>query len=40
MALDNGSLQRALEVPIPAELKAQLTGEAITIEGGTSRGQE
>jgi hypothetical protein len=39
-ALDNGSLQRALEVPIPAELEAELTGEASRIEGGTGRGQE
>jgi predicted RNA-binding protein YlxR (DUF448 family) len=40
-ALDKGSLQRALEVPIPAELRAELTGEAILrIEGGDSRGQE
>ena len=39
-AVSNGALQRALEVPIPAELKAELTGEAIRIEGGTGRGQE
>ena len=31
-ALDKGSLQRALEVPIPAELRAELTGEASRIE--------
>jgi predicted RNA-binding protein YlxR (DUF448 family) len=39
-ALQNGSLQRALGVPIPAELGAELTGEASRIEGGISRGQE
>jgi predicted RNA-binding protein YlxR (DUF448 family) len=39
-ALDKGSLQRALEVPIPAELRAELTGEANRIEAGGSRGQE
>jgi uncharacterized protein len=40
-AVDKGSLQRALEVPIPAELRAELIGEAILrIEGGDSRGQE
>jgi predicted RNA-binding protein YlxR (DUF448 family) len=39
-ALDKGSLQRALEVPIPAELRAELVGEASRIEGGASRGQE
>jgi predicted RNA-binding protein YlxR (DUF448 family) len=44
-ALDKGSLQRALEVPIPVELRAELTGEASRIpqagiEGGVSRGQE
>lgn len=43
-AVDKGSLQRALEVPIPAELRAELTGEAtrilrVRIEGG-NRGQE
>jgi len=37
-ALDKGSLQRALEVPIPAELRAELTGEASRIVGGDSRG--
>jgi Predicted nucleic-acid-binding protein implicated in transcription termination len=39
-ALDKGSLQRALEVPIPVELRAELTGEASRIEAGGSRGQE
>jgi uncharacterized protein len=39
-AVEKGSLQRALEVPIPAELRAELTGEASRIEGGSSRGQE
>jgi Predicted nucleic-acid-binding protein implicated in transcription termination len=39
-ALDKGSLQRALEVPIPVELRAELTGEASRIEEGGSRGQE
>jgi predicted RNA-binding protein YlxR (DUF448 family) len=39
-ALEKGSLQRALEVPIPPELRNQLTGEEIAIEGGVSRGQE
>ena len=39
-ALDKGSLQRALEVPIPAELRAELTGEASSIESGGNRGQE
>jgi predicted RNA-binding protein YlxR (DUF448 family) len=43
-AVDKGSLHRALEVPIPAELRAELTGEAsrslrARIEGG-HRGQE
>ncbi len=38
-ALDKGSLQRALEVPIPAQLREELLGEASVIEGG-SRGQE
>jgi uncharacterized protein len=37
-ALDKGSLQRALEVPIPVELRAELIGEASRIEGGVSRG--
>ena len=37
-ALDKGSLQRALELPIPAELRAELTGEANKIAGGDSRG--
>jgi predicted RNA-binding protein YlxR (DUF448 family) len=40
IALDKGSLQRALEVPIPAELRAELVGAASTIEGGESRGEE
>ena len=45
VAFDKGSLQRALEVPIPAELRAELTGEASPIqpagiEEGDSRGQE
>jgi predicted RNA-binding protein YlxR (DUF448 family) len=50
VAFDRGSLQRALEVPIPAELRAELTGEASTIpasgilpagiEEGDSGGQE
>jgi len=39
-ALDKGSLQRALEVPIPVELWAELTGEASRIEEGVSRGKE
>jgi predicted RNA-binding protein YlxR (DUF448 family) len=39
-ALDKGSLQRALEVPIPVELRAELTAEASRIEEGVSRGQE
>ena len=39
-ALDKGSLQRALEVPIPAELRAELTGEANKIDVGGNRGQE
>jgi uncharacterized protein len=39
-ALDKGSLQRALEVPIPAELRAVLTGEANNIDVGGNRGQE
>lgn len=39
-ALDKGSLQRALEVPIPVELRAELTGEANRIETGGSRGKE
>ena len=39
-ALDKGSLQRALEVPIPAELRAELTGEASKIDVGGNRGQE
>jgi hypothetical protein len=39
-ALDKGSLQRALEVPIPAELRAELTGEASRLEAGGNRGQE
>jgi len=37
-ALDKGSLQRALGVPIPVELRVELTGEASRIEGGGSRG--
>ena len=45
VAFDRGSLERALGVPIPAELRAELTGEAsgllpATIEEGDSRGQE
>jgi uncharacterized protein len=40
LALDKGSLQRALEVPIPAELRAELTGEASRIDIGGSGGQE
>jgi predicted RNA-binding protein YlxR (DUF448 family) len=50
VAFDRGSLQRALEVPIPAELRAELTGEASRIqpagiqpagvEEGDSGGQE
>jgi hypothetical protein len=39
-AFDKGSLQRALEVPIPTELRSELIGEANRVEGGTSRGQE
>jgi hypothetical protein len=39
-ALDKGSLRRALEVPIPAELRAELIGEANRIEAGGNRGQE
>ncbi len=39
-ALEKGSLQRALEVPIPIQLREELLGEASTIEGGISRGQE
>jgi uncharacterized protein len=39
-ALDKGSLQRALEVPIPAELRAELTREASSIESGGNLGQE
>jgi predicted RNA-binding protein YlxR (DUF448 family) len=39
-ALDKGSLQRALEVPIPVELRVELTGEASRIEAGGSRGKE
>jgi hypothetical protein len=39
-ALEKGSLQRALEVPIPAELRAELTGEANKIDVGGNRGQE
>ncbi len=39
-AFEKGSLQRALEVPIPSELRTELTGEAINIEQGGSRGQE
>jgi predicted RNA-binding protein YlxR (DUF448 family) len=31
VAFDKGSLERALGVPIPTELRAQLTGEASTI---------
>ena len=31
VAFDRGSLERALGVPIPTELRAQLTGEASTI---------
>jgi hypothetical protein len=38
-ALDKGSLQRALGVPIPEELRIELIGEASRIVGG-SRGQE
>lgn len=40
IAFEKGSLQRALEVPIPAELRAELTGEASRIEEGESGGQE
>ncbi len=40
VAFDKGSLQRALEVPIPAELRAELTGEASAIEEGEMSGQE
>jgi predicted RNA-binding protein YlxR (DUF448 family) len=45
VAFEKGFLQRALEVEIPAQLRAQLTGEASTLdeskaEGGDSRGQE
>lgn len=44
VAFDRGSLERALGVPIPAELRAELTGEASTIEDaieeGDSGGQE
>jgi predicted RNA-binding protein YlxR (DUF448 family) len=45
VAFDRGSLQRALEVPIPAELRAELTGEAggilpAGVEEGDSGGQE
>jgi uncharacterized protein len=45
VAFDRGSLERALGVPIPAELRAELTGEAsgllpATIEEGDSGGQE
>ena len=40
VAFDRGSLQRALEVPIPAELRAELIGEATAIEGGEKSGQE
>ncbi len=40
VAFDKGSLQRALEVPIPAELRAELTGEASAIEEGEKSGQE
>ena len=40
VAFDRGSLERALEVPIPAELRAELTGEASGIEEGDSGGQE
>ena len=39
-ALDKGALQRALEVPIPVELRVELTGEASRIEAGGSRGKE
>jgi predicted RNA-binding protein YlxR (DUF448 family) len=38
VAFEKGSLQRALEVTIPAELRAALEGEAGNIEGGGSRG--
>jgi predicted RNA-binding protein YlxR (DUF448 family) len=40
IAFEKGSLQRALEVPIPAELRAELTGEASKIEEGDSGGKE
>ena len=40
VAFDKGSLQRALDVPIPAELRAELTGEASAIEEGEKSGQE
>ena len=50
VAFEKGSLERALGVPIPAELRAQLTGDASTllpvgilpteIEEGESGGQE
>ncbi len=36
-ALEKGSLQRALGVPVPSELAVELIGEA-KIEGGTGRG--
>ena len=45
VAFDRGSLERALGVPIPAELRAELTGEASGLlpartEEGESGGKE
>jgi predicted RNA-binding protein YlxR (DUF448 family) len=40
VAFDRGSLQRALDVPIPPELRAELIGEATAIEGGDKSGEE
>jgi predicted RNA-binding protein YlxR (DUF448 family) len=45
VAFERGSLERALGVPIPAELRAELAGEGsgllpATIEEGDSGGQE
>ncbi len=39
-ALDKGSLQRALEVPIPEELRAELTGNATIVTRAASPSKE
>ncbi len=43
-ALDKGALSRALGVPLPAGLREELAGRAVTMtdttEGGTQRGEE